>query len=155
MANKRFNSQIRQKFAVGGAVKKITKMAARTKAAKKAKKIIDQKISDFRKSFGPAREKFMEAAGFGKEYKKLKNTEITRGNWMDLSSRKRALDSKARKKMKVEDRPMGEYKILREKFGLKGDARPTTSRTFRGKKVTGKTSEERAEKISKMLKKDK
>ena len=142
-------------YAAGGAVKKITKMAARTKAAQKAKKIIDQKISDFRKTFGPARKKFMEAAGLGKEYKKIRDTKLTRSNWMEMSSKSRKLDSKARKKMGVEDRPIGEYRILREKFGLKGDPRPMSSRKFRGKKVTGKTSEERAEKISEMLKKEK
>lgn len=160
MANKRYNSQIRQSFVIGGVVKKITKEAARSKAAKKIKDIVETKTKEYRKSFGETKKKMIEKYGLqkdkaamdkqiqkarkGKSYSEMTKGEL--GEEMDAMS---AFDKKFKKKIGTESAHETMKKMREE--GLKGDI-PTRYRRFQGKRVPGKTAEERLENINKMMK---
>jgi hypothetical protein len=151
IAKRGFGKALRQNFSLGGMViKKISKEAAKAKGELKKNEVIQKKITEFRKTYGPAKQKFMEDAGLGKDYEKIKNMKIDRSNWMDVTGKMRSLERKAKEKLGVEGGPFSPYKMLREKYGLKGDSRPEAARRFRGKKVPGKSYEERFINRSKM-----
>jgi hypothetical protein len=147
IAKRGYGKALRQNFGLGGMViKKISKEAAKAKGELKKNEIIQKKKTEFIKTYGPAKKKLMEDAGLGKEYEKIKNTKMDRSNWSDLSAKMKNLEKKAQEKLGVKEKgpfTFSSSKLLREKYGLKGDSRPEGARRFRGKKVPGKSYEER------------
>jgi hypothetical protein len=147
IAKRGYGKALRQNFGLGGMVlKKISKEAAKAKGELKKNEIIQKKKTEFIKTYGPAKKKLMEDAGLGKEYEKIKNTKMDRSNWSDLSAKMKNLERKSTRKIRCERKRtfyFSSSKLLREKYGLKGDSRPEGARRFRGKKVPGKSYEER------------
>ena len=142
-------------YAVGGVVKKITKEAARSKGAQKAKEVIARKSKEFYKSLSEAKKKMYKDLGLTKEAKKVDKLPMERPFGDPYMKGKKALDKKVRKKLGIGEKesPFAAYKVMRKKYGLKGDI-PGRSRRFRGKRLKG-TFEERSEQISKEFNKDK
>ena len=155
MANKFYNKQVSPKgYAAGGAVEAAVKAAAKSKAAKKTKEIISRKTKEFTSSLSKAKDKMYKDLGLGKEYQAAKKAPMERPFGDPFKSKMKSVEKKARKKLGIGEKegPFSTYKKMREKYGLKGDI-PTRFRRFGGKRVKGKTFEERSEKVSEMAKK--
>ena len=158
MANKFFNKQVtpRKSYAVGGVVKSAVKAAAKSKAATKTKEIISRKTKEFTSSLGKAKEKMYKDLGLSKEYKAAKDAPVERPFGGAFREKMKSVEKKARKKLGIGENEgvFATYKKMREKYGLKGDI-PSRFRKFGGKKVKGKTFQERADTIYKMTKENK
>ena len=141
-------------FAVGG-IAKITKEAAKSKGARKAKEIIVRKSKEFYKSLSEAKKRMYEDLGLTKEAKRVDKLPMERPFGDPYQSGKGVLEKKVRKKLGIGEKesPFATYKVMRKKYGLKGDI-PGRSRKFRGKRLKG-TFEDRSEQISKKLQKEK
>ena len=111
----------------------------------------------FSKSYSKAKEKMYKSLGLGDDYKKAKTADRKSKSFMDVSDpAEKTLENKAKKKLGIKSKDVFSLNDeMRKKFGLKGDARPKSAKTFRGKKVPGKTSEERMRNINKIMQKDK
>ena len=141
----------RVSFAVGG-IAKITKEAARSKGARKAKEVIARKSKEFYKSLSEAKKRMYEDLGLTKEAKRVDKLPMERPFGDPRAQAKKALDKKVRKKLGIGEKegPFTTYKLMREKYGLKGDI----PNRFRGKRLKG-TFEDRAKQISEKLQKEK
>ena len=148
----------RQKLNVGG-IAKITKEAARSKAAKKIKDIVEKKTKEYIKSFGETKNKMIKKYGLEKDKAAMNKQiekarkgksygEMTKGEIAEEMDAFSAFDKKFKKKIGTES-SHDTMKKMREE-GLKGDI-PTRYRRFRGKRVPGKTAEERLEYINKKM----
>ena len=142
----------RVSFAVGG-IAKITKEAARSKGARKAKEVIARKSKEFYKSLSEAKKRMYKDLGLTKEAKRVDKLPMERPFGDPYVKGKKMLEKKVRKKLGIgpKESPFATYKVMRKKYGLKGDI-PGRSRTFRGKRLKG-TFEERIDELSKKLKK--
>ena len=133
----------------------IIKSFAKAKAAKKTKEIVKRKSGEYIKSLGESKKKMYKDLGLTKKAEDLSKTPITKDTLKEYHGKTKALDREVRRREDIKDtQTLSPIKLLREKYGLKGD-QIHRSRTFRGKKVKGKHWEERAEKVSEMAKKDK
>tara|TARA_R110000764_G_C10948062_1_gene376874 strand:+ start:78 stop:662 length:585 start_codon:yes stop_codon:yes gene_type:complete len=111
----------------------------------------------FSKTYSKAKEKMYKSLGLGDDYKKAKVADKKPKSFMDISeSAESILEKKAKKKLGIKSKDVFSLRDeMRKKFGLKGDARPNKDKTFRGKKVPGKTYEDRMRNINKIMQKDK
>ena len=134
-----------------GAIKSL----AKAKAAKKTKEIVKRKSGEYIKSLAESKKKMYKDLNLTKKAEDLSNTPLTKDTLKEYQGRTKALSHAVKERAGIKDKSvLSELKLLRKKYGLKGD-QIGRSRTFRGKKVKGKHWEERAEKISEMVKKDK
>ena len=131
------------------------KSFAKAKAAKKTKEIVKRKSSEYIKSLGESKKKMYKDLGLTKKAEDLSKTPLTKDTLKEYQGKTKALHHAVKERAGIKDKSvLSELKLMRKKYGLKGD-QIHRSRTFRGKKVKGKHWEERAEKISEMVKKDK
>ena len=137
-------------FKVGGIVK-ITKEAARSKGARKAKEVIARKSKEFYKSLKEAKKRMYEDLGLTKEAKRVANLPSERPFGDPQATAQKQLEKKVRKKLGIgpKEGVFATYKVMRKKYGLKGDVLGR-SRTFRGKRLKG-TFEERGSELSKRV----
>ena len=127
----------RVSFAVGG-IAKITKEAARSKGARKAKEVIARKSKEFYKSLSEAKKRMYEDLGLTKEAKRVDKLPSERPFGDPQASARKQLEKKVRKKLGIGPKEgiFETYKVMRKKYGLKGDVL-NRSRTFRGKRLKG------------------
>ena len=133
----------------------IIKNRAKAKAAKKTKEVIKRKSGEYIKSLGESKKRMYKDLGLTKKAEDLAKKPLTKDTLKEHTGATRALSHAVKERAGIKDKSvLSELKLLRKKYGLKGD-QIHRSRTFRGKKVKGKHWEERAEKVSEMVKKDK
>ena len=133
----------------------IIKNLAKAKAAKKTKEIVKRKSSEYIKSLGESKKRMYKDLGLTKKAEDLAKKPLTRDTLKEYTGATKALDREVRRRAGIKDtKALSTIKLLRKKYGLKGD-QIHRSRTFRGKKVKGRHWEERAEKVSEMVRKDK
>ena len=133
----------------------IIKNLAKAKAAKKTKEIVKRKSSEYIKSLGESKKRMYKDLGLTKKAEDLAKKPLTRDTLIEYTGATKALDREVRRRAGIKDtKALSTIKLLRKKYGLKGD-QIHRSRTFRGKKVKGRHWEERAEKVSEMAKKNK
>ncbi len=143
----------RVSFAIGGIAKvsKITKEAARSKGARKAKEVIARKSKEFYKSLSEAKKRMYEDLGLTKEAKRVSKLPSERPFGDPQATAEKQLEKKVRKKLGIgpKEGVFATYKVMRKKYGLKGDVLGR-SRTFRGKRLKG-TFEERGSELSRRV----
>tara|TARA_R100000656_G_scaffold67487_1_gene51083 strand:+ start:122 stop:556 length:435 start_codon:yes stop_codon:yes gene_type:complete len=134
----------------------IIKSLAKKKAAKKTKEIITRKSGEYIKSLGESKKRMYKDLGLTKKAEDLSQMKVSKETYRQYHGRSRGLHEEVKKRAGVsgDKSVLAEVKVMRKKYGLKGD-QPHRYRTFRGKKVKGKHWEERADKVSEMMKKDK
>ena len=140
----------RVSFKVGGIVK-ITKEAARSKGARKAKEVIARKSKEFYKSLSEAKKRMYEDLGLTKEAKRVSKLPSERPFGDPQATAEKQLEKKVRKKLGIgpKEGVFATYKVMRKKYGLKGDVL-NRSRTLGGKRLKG-TFEERGSELSRRV----
>ena len=137
-------------FGVGSIVK-ITKEAARSKGARKAKEVIARKSKEFYKSLSEAKKRMYEDLGLTKEAKRVSKLPSERPFGDPQATAEKQLEKKVRKKLGIgpKEGVFATYKVMRKKYGLKGDVL-NRSRTLGGKRLKG-TFEERGSELSRRV----